>query len=189
MNREVSAIGALLDAYAASGSAAVSTFGGAAASALSHSSMLDDGDCGCAVCAEWRRRRTECDAAMRVVPEGHQWSICACGACRFAGRMHLNFIAAANVRDLMIEVAFHANWHSRHGEAVMRWFEGELRSPRYTTRWCAYEIGRRPVGEWLALCERALSPVLSGAVFAAGEGRSAMVPWMPASAGAIAAAA
>jgi hypothetical protein len=85
--------------------------------------------------------------------------------------MHLNYVAASNVRDLAIEMAFHADYHSDHGEAVMAWFEREIASPKYTLNWCACEIGRRPMDEWLKKCEAALSSVLSGAVFAAGEGR------------------
>jgi hypothetical protein len=53
----------------------------------------------------------------------------------------------------------------------MDWLSEELRSPRYTIRYCAYEIGRRSVEEWLARCERTVGPVVSGAVFSTGAGR------------------
>ena len=176
---------ALLCEYATSPTAASGLSVMAPKAPLMHYTMLDDEECGCAVCDEWRLRRAELDAAMKIVPEGHRWSICACSDCRFVGRIHLNAVAASNVRDLLIEVAFHANWHSRHGQAVMDWFARELRSPRYTTRWCAYEIGRRPVGEWLAECEKALSPVLSGTVFKRGEGHHYEVDaWQPSQLGA-----
>ena len=180
---EMVAMETLLNAYADSSRDGLAA---PVVSPLGHSAMLDDGEeCGCAVCTEWRQRRDECEAAMRLVPEGHRWSICACADCRFVGRMHLNYVAAANVRDLVIEMAFHAGRHSRHGEAVMRWLTGELASPKYTVRWCAYEIGRRPVEEWLAACETALSPALSGKVFAVGEGeREALAAWLPSQLGA-----
>lgn len=147
---------------------------------LEHANMMNDDRCNCAVCVEWRLRQNECEAAMKLVPKGHQWSICACPDCRFAGRIHLNYVAASNVRDLVIEMAFHANWHSKHGPLIMQWLENELKSPHYTVRWCAYEIGRRPVDEWLKKCEAQLSPILSGAVFMMGEGRRvALEEWQP----------
>ena len=145
--------------------------GAAQVSLLRHASMSNRESCGCRICTEWRMRGREFAAAERTVPKGHRWSICACPDCRFVGRMHLNYVAASNVRDLAIEMAFHADYHSDHGEAVMAWFEREIASPKYTLNWCACEIGRRPMDEWLKKCEAALSPVLSGAVFAAGEGR------------------
>ncbi len=62
----------------------------ATVAALQHYSMLDDAECGCDVCVEWRNRRDELTKAMRFVPEGHRWSVCACQDCRFVGRIHLN---------------------------------------------------------------------------------------------------
>ena len=163
----------VLEAYFASAVAASGMMdaGAAQVSLLRHASMSNRESCGCRICTEWRMRGREFAAAERTVPKGHRWSICACPDCRFVGRMHLNYVAASNVRDLAIEMAFHADYHSDHGEAVMAWFEREIASPKYTLNWCACEIGRRPMDEWLKKCEAALSPVLSGAVFAAGEGR------------------
>ena len=184
LHAEVVHVGAMLGAYASTmacddGRAVLRV------APLRHHAMLDDEACGCAVCADWALRRSELARAMRLVPKGHLWSICACPDCRFVGRMQLNYVAAANLRDLMIEVAFHATYHSRHGERIMAWFEAEVAGPRYTTRWCAYELGRRSVEEWLARCERELAPVLSGAVFVAGEGkREAVAVWLPSQLGA-----
>jgi hypothetical protein len=79
-------------------------------------------------------------------------------------------MAASNLRDLMIEMSFHANFHTDHGTRVMQWFESEIAKPQYTVRWCAYELGRRPVDEWIERCERELSPAVSGQVFGADKG-------------------
>lgn len=166
---EAARLDQVLDAYALAPSR-LPTFAEPAVSLLRHYAMTDKSLCGCGVCAEWRQRRGELVSALRFVPEGHRWSVCACRDCRFAGRIQLNYVAASNVRDLLIEVSYHANFHSRHGDRVMRWLEGELSLPRYTVDWCAYELGRRPVDEWLTLCERALSPVVSGIVFTPGDG-------------------
>lgn len=140
--------------------------------ALRHYPMSDRAICGCGTCSEWRSRREELTDAMRFVPAGHKWSVCACARCRFVGRIQLNFVAASNVRDLLIEMSFHANFHSRHGGLVMAWLESEMRKPKYTVDWCAYELGRRPVDEFLGLAEKALSPVVSGIVFAPCDGES-----------------
>ena len=163
----------VLDAYLASALLASGARGTGTACVppLRHHSMTNRESCGCRICTEWRVRGREFAEAERLVPKGHRWSICACPDCRFVGRMHLNYVAASNVRDLAIEMAFHAEYHSDHGEAVMEWFGREIALPRYTLNWCACEIGRRPMDEWLAKCEAALSPVLSGAVFAVGEGK------------------
>lgn len=139
--------------------------------ALHHYAMSDRTACGCGTCLEWRGRLDELVSALRFVPEGHRWSICGCPYCRFVGRIQLNYIAASNVRDLFIEVSYHANYHSRHGEKIMAWLEEELRRPRYTVDWCAYELGRRPVDEWLTLAEAALSGAVSGVVFSPGDGK------------------
>lgn len=186
LRREAEQIDSVLNAYTAgSASSAVRTLPLPMAP-LDHATMLDTDDaCGCAVCVEWARRREELARAMRLVPAGHRWSVCACPDCRFVGRLQLNYVATANLRDLMIEVAFHARHHSRHGEKIMEWFVNEVAGPRYTVAWCAYEIGRRPIDEWLDRCEQALSPVLSGAVFAMGEGKhDALEAWMPSQLGA-----
>ena len=183
---EAARIDAMLGAYAATTFACDDGRTVPRVDPLRHHAMLDDEACGCAVCTDWATRRGELDRAMRFVPAGHRWSICACPDCRFVGRLQLNYMAAANLRDLMIEVAFHAAYHSRHGERIMAWFEAEVAGPRYTTKWCAYELGRRSVEECLARCERDLSPVLSGAVFVAGEGkRDALAAWMPSQIGAV----
>ena len=137
---------------------------------LGHCTLLNDELCGCTVCANWIARRDELARAMKLVPSGHRWSICACQDCRFVGRMQLNYMAAANLRDLLIEVSFHAAHHSRYGNRIMQWFAEEITTPRYSIDWCAYELGRRPVDEWLDRCEKALSPILSGVVFATGAG-------------------
>jgi hypothetical protein len=138
--------------------------------ALQHYHMSDNAVCGCSVCFDFRNRREELALATRLIPTGHRWSICGCAECRFVGRIQLNYMAASNLRDLMIEMSFHANYHTDHGEQVMRWFETEIAKPIYTVAWCAYELGRRPVEEWITRCERDLSPVVSGQVFGADKG-------------------
>jgi len=166
-------IGFMLGAYRASALFASGAAGSGAVSVpLSrHASMSNRESCGCRICTEWRVRRREFADAVKLVPAGHRWSTCACPKCRFVGRMHLNYVAASNVRDLAIEMAFHAEYRSNHGEEVMDWFEREIVRPCYTLSWCACEIGRRSMDEWLGKCEKALSPVLSGAVFAPDKGR------------------
>ena len=144
--------------------------------ALDHASIMENGMCGCEVCVEWRTRREEFKSALEFVPQGHRWSICACPACRFVGQMHVNFTAATNKRDLLIEMAFHATYHTMHSREVMGWLHQEMKNPRYTPDWCAYEIGRRPMEVWLEACETALSPMLSGTVFIAAEGKRSVLP-------------
>jgi len=189
LQSEAAQIDAMLGAYMANSSSNELRVLPRPMAPLDHATMLDTDDaCGCAVCVEWVRRREELARAMRLVPPGHRWSVCACPDCRFVGRMQLNYVAMANLRDLMIEVAFHARHHSRHGEKVMEWFINEVAGPRYTVAWCAYQLGRRPVDEWLDRCEEALSPVLSGTVFAVGEGRrDSLEAWIPSQLGAVAA--
>lgn len=134
-------------------------------SALNHYPFSEGTQCGCYACAEWDLRRSELIEAIRLVPKGHKWSICACTACRFVGRIHLNYLAATNTRDLLIETSFHARHHSPFGEQVMSWLEDELKDPRYTVNWRAQEMSRHPLDRWLRRCEEALGPVVSGAVF------------------------
>jgi hypothetical protein len=85
-------------------------------------------------------------------------------------------MAASNRRDLVLEVAFHAAHHSRHGPAVMDWLARRLALPKFGDRWCAYQLARMPVDEWLDRCERELSPIVSGQVFATGAGKR--VEWI-----------
>ncbi len=47
-------------------------------SALDHSTMMDDSDCGCVVCADWTARREEFVEARTMMPKAHKWSLCAC---------------------------------------------------------------------------------------------------------------
>ena len=151
-----------LAAYASTTSPAVS---GATVSALEHYSMRDTEACSCATCAEWQRRRAEFVAAVRFVPKGHKWSICSCPTCRFIGRIQLNLLAATNRRDLLIEMSFHARYHSRHGEPIMAWLETEMASPRYTVNWCAQEMSHYSVEWWMRRCETAIGVVASGMLF------------------------
>jgi hypothetical protein len=130
-----------------------------------HHDMLDDADCGCAACVDWTLRREEFVAAGMLLPKGHRWSTCLCETCRFIGRVHLNFLAATNRRDLLIEMAFYAKHHSIYPHHVMAWHEDELRRPGYTVNWCAQEMSRFPMAHWLRKCEAAVGPVVSGMVF------------------------
>jgi hypothetical protein len=130
-----------------------------------HYSMLDQEDCGCAICMDWARRRGEFLRATKNIPDGHKWSICACNDCRFVGRFRLNLLAAANRRELLIEMSFHARFHSRHGAQVMDWIIKEMAKPGYTDNWCAQEMNRLPMERWLQRCENAVSGAVSGAVF------------------------
>jgi hypothetical protein len=159
---EIERLDALLGAYAARMRQAQEAF---PVAPLEHSTMLDDGNCGCSVCSEWTERREEFVTALGLLPDGHKWSTCSCPQCRFIALAHTNFLAAANKRDLTIEVAYHAKNHSKHGLLVMAWLEKDLTNPRYTTRWCAHHMGQHPVHSWLLRCEAALGPVVSGAVF------------------------
>ena len=143
---------------------------------LRHYAMTDRHACGCRVCAAWRDRQAEFAESLRFVPPGHKWSTCPCPPCRFAGRLQLNCTAASNVRDLLIEMSYHANFHSGHGDRVMQWFDSEIQGPAYTLDWCAYEISRRPVQAWLSQCDKALRPACSGDVFTPGGGEREAAP-------------
>jgi hypothetical protein len=136
-----------------------------AISLLEHYAMLDAPECGCSICLDWEQRRLEFVEAVPLIPKGHKWTICGCPRCRFVGRLQLNYLAATNRRDLLIEMSFHARYHSRHGNAVMAWFEREMRNPAYTDNWCAQEMSRFPVERWIKRCEMAVSGFVSGAVF------------------------
>jgi hypothetical protein len=160
---EAARLDSVLAAYASRPYSGSSTF--PVVSAVAHYSMMEGAECSCVVCAEWDTRRSEFVAASRLVPKEHKWSTCACGVCRFVGRIHFNYLAAANTRDLLIGVAFHATYHSPFSEQVMRWFEVELQDRRYTVNWRAREMSRYPVEWWLERCEGALGPVVSGEVF------------------------
>ena len=132
---------------------------------IEHYSMLDAPDCGCPTCMDWEGRRAEFVAAVELVPKGHKWTVCACTACRFVGRIQLNYLAATNRRDLLIEVSYHAQHHSTHPNVVMAWLAQEMRRPEYTVNWCAQEMSRFPLERWLKRCEAAVSGQVSGAVF------------------------
>ena len=134
-------------------------------SPLEHYDMLDSPDCGCPTCLDWEQRRAEFVEVVPLVPKGHKWTICPCAVCRFVGRIQLNWLAAQNRRDLLIEMSFHARYHSRHGELVMAWLEQEMKNPAYTVNWCAQEMTRFPMERWIRKCETAVSGVVSGAVF------------------------
>jgi len=133
--------------------------------AVQHYPFTEGNECGCAICVEWDMRRDESISAAKLVPKGHKWSTCGCGACRFVGRIHLNFLAATNTRDLLIETSYHAHHHSPFGEKVMTWLGQELTNPRYTVNWRAQEMSRYPMEWWFRRCEAALGPIVSGAVF------------------------
>jgi hypothetical protein len=138
---------------------------GALVSLQEHYNMLDQDDCSCPICMDWVQRREEFIRAGKSIPAGHKWSICSCNDCRFVGRFQLNLLAAANRRELLIEMSFHARFHSRHGELVMAWTVGELAQPLYTDNWCAQEMNRFPMERWLQRCENAVSGAASGKVF------------------------
>lgn len=133
--------------------------------AVQHYPLTEGAECGCAICSEWDMRRGEFISAARLVPRAHKWSTCCCGICRFVGRIHLNFLAATNTRDLLIETSYHARHHSPFGERVMEWLHAELANPRYTVNWRAQEMSRYPMEWWFRRCEAVLGPVVSGAVF------------------------
>ena len=133
--------------------------------ALQHRGITDNAACGCGVCAPWRQTREEYIAALALTPKGHKWSTCTCSICRFIGRVHLNFLAATNRRDLLIEMSYHAGQHSSYGAQVMDWFNAEMQQPFYTVAWCAQEMGRRPVVYWLQKCASAVSGIVGGPVF------------------------
>ena len=135
--------------------------------ALQHYSMTESEHCGCDTCSEWNTRRDEFIRASKLVPLGHRWSTCGCGVCRFVGRIQLNFLAATNTRDLLIEISYHATHHSPFGEKVMAWLERELMNPMYTVNWRAQEMNRYPLERWLRRCESSLGPYVSGVVFGA----------------------
>lgn len=141
-------------------------------SPLEHYGMLDEEKCGCTTCVDWDQRRNELIEVIRLVPKGHVYTTCDCPDCRFVGRIQLNFRAADNRRDLLIEMAFHARYHSIHGSLIMEWLERELQSPVYTLNWCAQEMPRFPVERWIKRCEGALHAVVSGAVFRAAAGHA-----------------
>ncbi len=130
-----------------------------------HYNMLDEEICGCATCIDWDLRRKEFTRATKLIPAGHKWTVCACDLCRFVGRFQLNLLAAANRRELLIEMSFHARYHSYHGGLVMNWLETEMRKPTYTMNWCAQEMSRYPMERWLQRCETAVSGVAGGPVF------------------------
>ena len=133
--------------------------------ALQHYALTDNVGCGCDTCSAWLDAQQEYVAAVKLMPKGHKWSTCTCNGCRFIGRVHLNFLAATNRRDLLIEMSYYAQHHSYHGSSVMAWLSEEMTQPSYTVAWCAQELGRFPVAHWLAKCHTAVSAVVSGAVF------------------------
>ena len=139
-----------------------------------HYSMLDEESCGCQSCVDWDLRRKEFVRATQLIPKGHKWTVCACTICRFVGRFQLNLLAAANRRELLIEMSFHARYHSRHGEIVMTWLEQEMQKPIYTVNWCAQEMSRYPMARWLKRCEMAVSGDVGGPVFITAAGVTEM---------------
>jgi hypothetical protein len=132
---------------------------------LDHHDMLESSSCGCNVCFEWRGRQEDFASALRMLPVKHKWSTCNCSSCRFIGRAHWNLLAAANTRDLLIEMAFYGRHHSRHPNHVMAWFNVEMRRPEYTINWRAREMGQYPTARWLRRCQEVVGPLISGAVF------------------------
>lgn len=130
-----------------------------------HYNMLDEENCGCGICVDWEARRKEFNRVIKLIPRGHKWTVCACDMCRFVGRFQLNLLAAANRRELLIEMSFHARFHSHHGGLVMGWLDKEMRNPTYTINWCAQEMSRYPMERWLQRCETAVSGIAGGPVF------------------------
>lgn len=130
-----------------------------------HYNMLDQEECGCSTCIDWDLRREEFMRAVKLIPKGHKWTVCSCDSCRFVGRFHLNFLAASNRRELLIEMSFHAKYHSRHGNLIMAWLSEEMKNPSYTDNWMAQELNRYPMERWIKRCEMAVSGVASGKVF------------------------
>jgi hypothetical protein len=130
-----------------------------------HYNMLDEELCGCNTCVDWDLRRKEFIRATGLIPKGHKWTVCNCAICRFVGQFQLNLLAAANRRELLIEMSFHARYHSRHGDMIMTWLAEEMRKPSYTDNWCAQEMSRYPMERWLKRCEMAISGDVGGPVF------------------------
>jgi hypothetical protein len=155
----------MLSSYAASPPPVSGTVS-VAISALEHYPFAENADCGCDVCLDWNRHRGEFIEVGRLVPKGHKWSTCDCVTCRVIGRIHLNFLAATNRRDLLIEFSF----HSPFGEQVMAWLSNEMRKSVYTVNWCAQEMSRYPLEWWMRRCQVALGPVVSGEVFGSNRG-------------------
>ena len=84
----------------------------------------------------------------------------------------MNYLAATNRRDLLIEMSFHARFHSLHGGLIMQWFHQEIRNPSYTDNLVrAQEMSRFPVERWLMRCEMAVSGTAGGPVFQASARR------------------
>ena len=132
---------------------------------IRHHAFTDSTPCGCRICAAWWHGQGEMARALAFVPPGHKWSTCACRDCRLAGRLGFNLAAAGGLRDLLIEMSYHARFNSRFGDRVMQWFDEETRKPTYTLEWCACWIPRKPVRAWLDACDRELRPVTGAPVF------------------------
>lgn len=136
-----------------------------AAVPIEHYGMLDSQACGCAICSEWLQRREELVDALKLMPKGHKWSLCACDTCRFIAVTHTGFLAAVNRRDLLIETAYHARHSTKYGAQVMHWLAGEMERTRQNIKWSAQELSRQPMSHWLRKCEAVVGPQVSGVVF------------------------
>lgn len=128
----------------------------------SHYNMVDE-ICGCALCVDYSRRRNEVNRVSDLTT-GHPRD-CACRECRTAGKLQTGFRAATNRLDLLVEMSFHAVFHSHHQDQVLSWTQQELDRPDITMNWWAIEGGQAPMASWIRRCEKALSPIVSGVVF------------------------
>lgn len=173
-SRRADALRAYLTIYA-EGRSLESSYVAESVSAEEHYGFDESADCGCAICADWTVRRAEFVSAASLIPKGHKWTVCGCDTCRFVGRFQMNYLAATNRRDLLIEMSFHARFHSLHGKHVMAWYHQEIQNPSYTDNWCAQEMSRYPVERWLTRCEMAVSGSVGGPVFQASAQRLAYV--------------
>lgn len=129
---------------------------------LDHYDIGEDDDCSCRYCNDWRVGRYVADKA-RMMFNARRCKCKNCAAnpnntiwkCASYMRAHNNHLAAANRRELWIEMSYHAKHGAEQdGRELMEWLDRTIRSMSLTKRgttkdgWWAFHSERLTLDYW-----------------------------------------
>lgn len=129
---------------------------------LDHFDIGEDDTCTCYYCDMWRKRRDTVDRA-RMLFHSRRCRCNNCAAdpkntiwkCTYYQKAQYGFIAAANRRELWIEMSYHArHGQDQDGAELMQWLDAKIRSMEKTRSgksrdgWWALHAERTPLETW-----------------------------------------
>jgi hypothetical protein len=129
---------------------------------LDHYDITELDDCACRYCDVWRKRRDLVDRA-RMLFNARRCICRNCAAdpkntiwkCTTYQKAQYAFLAAANRRELWIEMSYHAKFGAEQdGNELMGWLDQKIRSMEVTAKgksrdgWWALHAERTPLENW-----------------------------------------